>query len=89
MEMSSYTGQTFEELKAAGYARVSNRHRILARLEPNWRMRRIGHGPVPVEDTPDNQDFYRRVHSKDWVENVPDALYKKFPASREYWHHEE
>lgn len=64
-------------LTAMGYRRVSNRYRIVARVDrPDW---------IPIATNSYGYfmgaDHYRRCSSKDWIEGVPGMVYKHIPAS--------
>ena len=64
-------------MTARGYRRVSNRYRIIARVDrPDW---------IPLATNMHGYfmgtDHYRRCLSQDCIEGVPDRIYKLIPAS--------
>jgi hypothetical protein len=79
-------------LKAMGYRRVSNKHKLVARIDrKDWLQsmaKSLHRAPadfyVPGENhvAPNWCDYYRRVHSKDQLE-VSAEIYAALPASNE------
>lgn len=83
-----------QRLIASGYCPVSNKFRMLSRLDrPDWlehmAFKQTGGFPGdPAKNQEDGlrwarglgpgaADFYRRVHSKDVLDYVPDAVFRK------------
>lgn len=85
---------TLEQLKAKGYARTSNRHRMVSRIDrADWREHmaeraypaKYGHadkGRAWVKAMGVRAgDQYRRVYTEDTIEGVPASIYNKLPNS--------
>ena len=83
--------QVAEELTAQGYRRISNRHKIVSRIDnPDWMQElaaflRCSPAWLLLADgsgDPDPQwcDHYRRCHSKD-TRTVPDEVFSLIPGS--------
>ena len=81
-----------QELSDQGYCRVSNKYRIVARIDrEDWIQWIIDKDNmnITVADfyTKDGDlsyswaDYYRRVYSRDKIENVPSAIFKLLPSS--------
>lgn len=79
------------KLKAMGYRRISNRHRIIARIdEPQWvqiMAEELRRAPadfyVPGDKLPaaNWDDYYRRVISRDRVSDIPESVFRQIPLS--------
>lgn len=77
------------ELTLRGYRRVSNRHRMVSRIDrPDWvevLAKKLHRSPAELY-LPDGRispswcDFYRRVHSKDTLV-VSQEVYRQIPSS--------
>jgi len=64
-----------KRLAEMGYRRVSNRFRIVSRVDrPDWKMDN-GHGHTL------DADYYRRVVSQDCIEGVPGSAFVLVPNS--------
>jgi hypothetical protein len=76
-----------DELIARGYARISNRYRMVARLDrPDWLEYIADQLNRTVKDLQKCnwvEDQYRRVYSKDKLELPSLAIYKRFPSSND------
>lgn len=73
-------------LASLGYRRVSNKHRIIARVDrPDWQDYMASTHPLGMEWVnclgKGAPDHYRRCHSDDWLEGVPPAVFRLIPAS--------
>lgn len=77
------------DLAASGYARISNRYTMVARIDrPDWKdvmasAHTRGHAWVASMGDRDAADHYRRCFSKDKIEGLPRSAYSKLPASSE------
>lgn len=81
-----------KELTAQGYRRISNRFRIISRIDhPDWKeyMARE-HAPWDIEEgmqwvlnfrPGEAEDWYRRCLSKDILKNIPEEIYQEIPGS--------
>lgn len=68
-------------LIASGYARTSNRHGMVSRIDrPDWQEHMASIYP---NSRPLGADFYRRCVSKDTLEGFSRDDVRKFPASAE------
>lgn len=78
-------GMTAAQLTAAGYRRVSNSYRCVARIDrPDWKDVLAKY----LCTTPDklsgngHEDSYRRIFAEDAIYDVPQHIYRKIPASK-------
>jgi hypothetical protein len=71
-----------KELTDMGYRRISNRYRIISRIDrPDWIKWLEDKGFMISFPLGSTADFYRRVFSKDKIEGVKLSVYKKIPPS--------
>lgn len=68
-------------LAKSGYRRVSNKYRIVARVDRvDWQQYMEKEHPFSP-GVHNNADYYRRCESEDWIEAVPLAVFKRIPTS--------
>lgn len=76
-----------EKLIASGYARTSNRYKMVSRLDrPDWKEHMAASHPDGMDwvnrlGDRNAADWYRRCLSKDNIEGISPSQFKKFPPS--------
>lgn len=93
--MKTVPFKTAEDLIRRGYRRVSNKYRIVSRIDrPDWReFMAKEHAPWDPQgdgmgwvfllgrQAGSAEDHYRSVYSKDNIENIPNEIFKQIPGS--------
>ena len=80
------------ELIKKGYRRVSNKYRVISRIDRDDWIEYMAnqHSPWDIEEgynwisalgMASASDHYRRVYSKDVIEGVPVNVFRKIPSS--------
>jgi len=91
---AGHAGMSAAELTVLGYRRISNKYRMVARIDrPDWVEHMAAQSHRTVADyfvTGDNSypaaswgDYFRRVYSKDKLEGLPDAVFKAIPGGED------
>jgi len=80
-----------EHLKSLGYCRVSNRYRMVSRVDRHDWKEYMAQQHTPWDHELGMQwvegignaaaDHYRRCYSKDVLSNIPEKEFKKIPSS--------